>query len=59
MKEQLPPKYMQLKEEILTWITAEQFKPHDKLPSENEIAATFSLSRQTVRQALGELEAEG
>lgn len=59
MKEQLPPKYMQLKEEIISWIVRAQFKPHDKLPSENEIAATFSMSRQTVRQALGDLEAEG
>ncbi|MFC5649797.1 GntR family transcriptional regulator [Paenibacillus solisilvae] len=59
MKEQFPPKYMQLKEEIVSWIATAQFKPHDKLPSENEIAARFGMSRQTVRQALGELEAGG
>ncbi|BBH22707.1 arabinose metabolism transcriptional repressor [Paenibacillus baekrokdamisoli] len=59
MKEQVPPKYMQLKEEIISWIATVQFKPHDKLPSENEIAARFAMSRQTVRQALGELEADG
>ncbi|MBP3966306.1 GntR family transcriptional regulator [Paenibacillus lignilyticus] len=59
MKEQLPPKYIQLKEEIVSWIAMAQFKPHDKLPSENEIAARFGFSRQTVRQALGDLEAEG
>ncbi|SDW68739.1 GntR family transcriptional regulator [Paenibacillus sp. CF384] len=59
MKEQLPPKYIQLKEEIVSWIAMAQFKPHDKLPSENEIASRFGFSRQTVRQALGDLEAEG
>ncbi|MBO7746661.1 GntR family transcriptional regulator [Paenibacillus sp. MWE-103] len=59
MKEQQTPKYRQLKEEIVSWIATAQFKPHDKLPSENEIAARFGFSRQTVRQALGDLEAEG
>lgn len=59
MKEQLPPKYRQLKEQIISWIAAGQFSPHDKLPSEHEIAAQSGMSRQTVRQALGDLEAEG
>ncbi|GFN33249.1 GntR family transcriptional regulator [Paenibacillus xylaniclasticus] len=59
MKDQTAPKYMQLKQEILTWIVTAQFKPHDKLPSENEIARQFEMSRQTVRQALGDLEQEG
>lgn len=53
------PKYILLKREILTWITTTRFKPHDKLPSENEIAQRFEMSRQTVRQALGELEQDG
>nr|WP_281423132.1 GntR family transcriptional regulator [Paenibacillus oenotherae] len=48
-----------MKEEIVSWIAMAQFNPHDKLPSENEIAARFGMSRQTVRQALGDLEAEG
>lgn len=59
MKEQQTPKYRQLKEEIVSWIATAQFKPHDKLPSENEIAGRFGFSRQTVRQALGDLETEG
>ncbi|MBM7567963.1 substrate-binding domain-containing protein [Paenibacillus sacheonensis] len=59
MKEQPTPKYQQLKEEIISWIAKAEFKPHDKLPSENEIAGRFGFSRQTVRQALGELESEG
>nr|WP_239566050.1 GntR family transcriptional regulator [Paenibacillus sacheonensis] len=48
-----------MKEEIISWIAKAEFKPHDKLPSENEIAGRFGFSRQTVRQALGELESEG
>nr|WP_246427857.1 GntR family transcriptional regulator [Paenibacillus phyllosphaerae] len=48
-----------MKEQIVSWIATAQFKAHDKLPSENEIAARFAMSRQTVRQALGDLESEG
>lgn len=59
MKEQQTPKYIQLKQHILSWIVTAQFKPHDKLPSENEISKQFEMSRQTVRQALGDLEQEG
>ncbi|MFS0723952.1 GntR family transcriptional regulator [Paenibacillus sp. 1P07SE] len=59
MNEQHPPKYKRLKLEILSWIADELFKPHEKLPSENEIAKRFDMSRQTVRQTLGELEREG
>jgi len=59
VKDQGQPKYMQLKQQILSWIVTGQFKPHDKLPSENEIGKQFDMSRQTVRQALGDLEQEG
>jgi GntR family transcriptional regulator of arabinose operon len=53
------PKYLQLKEELLSWIAGGRFRPGDKLPSENELAEQFSLSRQTVRQSIGELVQEG
>jgi GntR family transcriptional regulator len=33
--------------------------PHDKLPTERDLADRFSLSRLTVRQVLGRLESEG
>ncbi len=35
------------------------FKTGEKIPSENELAARFTISRQTVRQAIGTLVAEG
>ncbi|MEW9698694.1 GntR family transcriptional regulator [Paenibacillus sp. SI8] len=59
MKEKQMPKYLQLKQEILSWLHAGKLKPDDQMPSENEIAEQFQMSRQTVRQTFGELEQEG
>lgn len=53
------PKYLQLKQEIESWLGSGRFKPDDQMPSEHEIAARFGISRQTVRQTLGELVNEG
>jgi GntR family transcriptional regulator of arabinose operon len=58
MKEQ-HPKYILLKNEILSWIGTGRFKPDEQLPSEHELSEQFGFSRQTVRQAVGELEKEG
>lgn len=59
MKEKQMPKYLQLKQEILSWLHTGKLKPNDQMPSENEIAEQFQMSRQTVRQTFGELEQEG
>jgi GntR family transcriptional regulator of arabinose operon len=59
MEETRTPKYMRLKQEILRWLQEGKYKPEERIPSENEIAEQFGVSRQTVRQTLGELEAEG
>ncbi|REE55327.1 GntR family transcriptional regulator [Paenibacillus taihuensis] len=59
MKEKQLPKYVQLKNEITDWIDQGKLQPDEQMPSENEIAEQFGMSRQTVRQALGELEQEG
>lgn len=59
MNEKQPPKYMQLKMEIMSWIESGRLMPGDQMPSENEIAEQFGFSRQTVRQSFGELEKEG
>jgi GntR family transcriptional regulator, arabinose operon transcriptional repressor len=59
MSDKQLPKYLQLKQEILIWLQSGRMKPNDQMPSEHEIAQQFRLSRQTVRQTLGELEQEG
>jgi GntR family transcriptional regulator, arabinose operon transcriptional repressor len=59
MKGKQTPKYMQLKQEILSWLHSGRLKQGDQMPSENEIAERFQMSRQTVRQTFGELEQEG
>gem|GEM_PF-3797167 len=53
------PKYRVVKDALLTWITEGRLLPGDKLPIEDELAETFVVSRQTVRQAVGELVTEG
>ncbi|MDR3120527.1 MAG: FadR family transcriptional regulator [Clostridiales bacterium] len=47
--------YEQLREQLL----AGEWRPDDKLPSENELAALFGVSRVTVRQALQRMAAQG
>lgn len=59
MNDKQTPKYLQLKQELLAWLHAGRFKANEQMPSEHEIAAMFQMSRQTVRQTLGELEKEG
>ncbi|MCI3919160.1 GntR family transcriptional regulator [Paenibacillus sp. TRM 82003] len=53
------PKYIQVKKEILSWLHAGRFRADELMPSENELAERFGVSRQTVRQTFGELEREG
>ncbi|WP_438431989.1 GntR family transcriptional regulator [Gorillibacterium sp. sgz500922] len=53
------PKYQQLKKALAAEIGSGQRKPGDLLPSEFELADRFGFSRQTVRQAIGELVQEG
>lgn len=53
------PKYMILKNELLSWFESGRLEPGKQVPSEHEIADQFGVSRQTVRQTFGELEKEG
>jgi GntR family transcriptional regulator len=53
------PFYFQLKKTLAEEIVAGRWLPGDQLASEPSICAHFDVSRTTVRQALGELEAEG
>jgi len=52
-------KYYQIEEDIKNLILSEEIKPNDKLPSENKLSEQYGVSRQTVRKALSDLEAEG
>ena len=53
------PIYYQIKQTIKTWIINREFNPGGKIPSENELAEKFGVSRLTVRQATGQLTQEG
>ncbi|WP_175415234.1 GntR family transcriptional regulator [Paenibacillus algicola] len=59
MNERKLPKYMQLKQELLSWLESGKLLPGTQFPSEHEISQQFQMSRQTVRQAFSELEKEG
>lgn len=53
------PFYYQIKRTIKSWIINGEFNPRDRIPSENELAERFKVSRLTVRRAIGELTQEG
>lgn len=53
------PKYQVLKDYLIDTIKTEKRKPGEQIDSENELSEKFGISRQTVRQAIGELVNEG
>jgi len=53
------PIYYQLKEYIKKKIESGEFKPGDRIPTEQELCEMFDISRTPVRQALTELAYEG
>jgi len=55
LEESFKPLYKQLKEKILQDISNQIYKPGDKIPSQNELAKIYGVSRVTVKQALSEL----
>lgn len=59
MTEDGKPKYFSLMEQLKSDILSGTIHPGDKLPSENELSRKYSLSRHTVRKALGLLEQDG
>jgi len=58
-KNDIIPKYYQLKEQVRRRIEKGVLKPGDSLPSEPQIVDKLGLSRNTIRQAMAELEQEG
>lgn len=53
------PRYQQLKDSIIESISSGDLKPHDRVPSENELVTTMQVSRMTANRALRELTDEG
>lgn len=53
------PKYRQIVQELRAWMDSGEIRSGDKLPVETELSQKFGVSRQTVRQAVGELVLEG
>ena len=58
-KSSLVPAYVQLKSIILEKIEIGFWKEGDLISSERDLSEEFSISRMTIRQALGELVQEG
>jgi GntR family transcriptional regulator len=53
------PIYYQIMQTMKSWILNKEFGPGERLPSENELAAKFNVSRLTVRQAISQLAQQG
>lgn len=53
------PLYIQVREYLMDQISNNTWKPHDKIPSENELSRLFSVSRITVSNAISHLVNEG
>jgi GntR family transcriptional regulator len=53
------PLYHHLKSSLLSEIQAGKWEPGEAIPSEPELARKFSVSRTTVRQAVGDLVSSG
>jgi GntR family histidine utilization transcriptional repressor len=53
------PRYQQLKDYIIEQISTGKLQPADRVPSENELVESKSVSRMTANRALRELTDEG
>lgn len=53
------PRYQQLKDFIIEKISSGELQPADRVPSENELVESKSVSRMTANRALRELTDEG
>ncbi len=49
------PLYQQVRIDLLNMLQSEHLKPGEMLPAEKDLAEAYHVSRQTVRQAIGEL----
>jgi GntR family transcriptional regulator len=53
------PMHAQIREIIRRRVLDGTYAPHSQMPSESQMMEAFSVSRITVRQALGDLQKEG
>jgi len=53
------PVYFQIKQTIKGWILNREYAGGERIPSENDLAERFQVSRLTVRQAISQLVQEG
>jgi GntR family transcriptional regulator len=53
------PSHARISAWLLGRVSARKVRPDDKLPPEEELAASLGVSRMTLRQALGSLEQQG
>ena len=53
------PLYQQLRDILVDAIESGKWGPNEKIPSENNLSATYGLSRMTVRAVLTDLVKEG
>src|SRR5512146_1312773 len=53
------PVYIQIRESLRAEITRGDLKRGEQLPSENELAAKYSVSRMTIRESIEDLVDEG
>ncbi len=53
------PLYVQLRERLRAQIEAGDLEPGDRLPTEVELEERYEVSRSTIRQAIGDLQADG
>jgi GntR family histidine utilization transcriptional repressor len=53
------PRYTAIKDHIIRRIDRKHWRAGDRVPSENELASEFAVSRMTARRALQELGEEG
>ena len=54
-----PRLYQQVAEKLVTLIETEQYTVGMRLPAERDLAAMFTVSRPTIREAVIALELEG
>jgi DNA-binding GntR family transcriptional regulator len=53
------PLYLQVAEALREQITEGKIEPGERLPTEAELADTYGVARETIRQALRKLREEG